>query len=87
MCSANGKVRAVGCDAYDQIPYIYNDGTNNTPSFSGGNLTLKNNDTHIIPLKGVNNRDGRVEVCADSPYPFTMLSYEIDFELEETPQR
>ena len=87
MCSANGKVRAVGCDSYDQIPYSYNDGTNNTPLFSGGNLTLKNNDTHIIPVKGVNNRDGRVEVCADSPYPFTMLSYEIDFELEEATQR
>ena len=36
----------------------------------------------MMSLPGVNNRDGRVTISQDVPYPFSLLSYEIDFEPE-----
>jgi hypothetical protein len=52
-------------------------------TFDGeGNVTLHNHDTHMMSLPGVNNRDGRVSILQDDPYPFSLMSYEIDFETE-----
>ena len=45
-------------------------------------VRLFNHNTPIMALPGVNNRDGRVTISQDDPYPFSLLSYEIDFEPE-----
>ena len=45
-------------------------------------IRLFNHNTPIIALPGVNNRDGRVTISQDDPYPFSLLSYELDFEPE-----
>lgn len=83
MHSFGGKVKPVGAHLYEPIQYFYNDPENDHRTvFKDGNVTLHNHDTIMMSLCGVNNRDGRVTVVQDEPYPFSVLSYEIDFEPE-----
>ena len=84
MHSFGGRVRPIGAGESEPIVYFYNDPENDhRMTFDGeGNVTLHNHDTHMMSLPGVNNRDGRVTVRQGEPYPFSVLSYEIDFETE-----
>lgn len=84
MHSFGGKVRPIGSGESEPVVYFYNDPENDhRMTFDGmGNVTLHNHDTHMMSLPGVNNRDGRVSILQDDPYPFSLLSYEIDFETE-----
>ena len=85
MHSYGGEVIPVGADVAEPIRYFYNDPQNDHRAEFGGTgsaVTLHNHDTIIMALPGVNNRDGRVTVRQGEPYPFSVLSYEIDFETE-----
>lgn len=85
MHSYGGEVIPVGADVAEPIRYFYNDPQNDHRAEFGGTgsaVTLHNHDTIVMALPGVNNRDGRVTVRQGEPYPFSVLSYEIDFETE-----
>jgi len=84
MHSFGGSVRPVGASTDEPIQYFYNDPENDhRPQFDGaGGVTLFNHDTTVMALPGVNNRDGRIELKQGDPYPFSVLSYELDFEQE-----
>lgn len=89
MHSFGGKIAPVGSDIPEPIQYFYNDPQNDhraqfyVDDTSGNrHVRLFNHNTPIIALPGVNNRDGRVTISQDDPYPFSLLSYEIDFEPE-----
>ena len=89
MHSFGGKITPVGSDIPEPIQYFYNDPQNDhraqfyVDETSGKrHVRLFNHNTPIIALPGVNNRDGRVTISQDDPYPFSLLSYELDFEPE-----
>lgn len=84
MHSFGGEVIPVGADTAEPIQYFYNDPENDhRAQFDGeGGITLFNHDTTVMALPGVNNRDGRVTVRQGDIFPFSVLSYEIDFEPE-----
>ena len=89
MHSFGGKVTPVGSDISEPIQYFYNDPQNDhraqfyTDEASGKKcVRLFNHNTAIMSLPGVNNRDGRVTISQNDPYPFSLLSYELDFEPE-----
>lgn len=83
MHSYGGKVKAVGSKHWEDIQYMYDDPENDHRAvFADGKITLFNHDTNMMSLAGANTRDGRVEVTQSNPYPFTLLSYEIDIEPE-----
>ena len=89
MHSFGGVITPVGSELSEPIIYFYNDPENDhRPQFytntTDGKRYVKlfNHDTPIISLPGVNNRDGRVTIRQGDPYPFSILSYEIDFEPE-----
>ena len=89
MHSFGGKITPVGSDLSEPIEYFYNDPQNDhraqfyTDDTDGKKyVRLFNHNTAMMSLPGVNNRDGRVTISQDDPYPFSLLSYEIDFEPE-----
>lgn len=83
MNSYGGVITPVGSQFGEAIQYCYNDPENDhRPVFGGGTLKLACHDTNIMSLSGVNNRDGRVKISQADPWPFSILSYEIDFEPE-----
>lgn len=89
MHSFGGKITPVGSSLSEPIQYFYNDPQNDhraqfyVDETSGKkHVRLFNHNTPIIALPGVNNRDGRVTISQDDPYPFSLLSYELDFEPE-----
>ena len=89
MHSFGGKITPVGSDLSEPIKYFYNDPQNDhraqfyTDETDGKKyVRLFNHNTAMMSLPGVNNRDGRVTISQDDPYPFSLLSYEIDFEPE-----
>ena len=89
MHSFGGTITPVGSELSEPIIYFYNDPEkDHRPQFytntTDGKKYVKlfNHDTPIISLPGVNNRDGRVTIRQGDPYPFSILSYEIDFEPE-----
>ena len=89
MHSFGGAITPVGSELSEPIIYFYNDPENDHRAQFYTNTTdgkrymkLFNHDTPIISLPGVNNRDGRVTIRQGDPYPFSILSYEIDFEPE-----
>jgi hypothetical protein len=88
MHSFGGKVTPVGSNLSEPVQYFYNDPQNDhRPVFYDGEdgnkrVRLFNHDTAMMSLPGVNNRDGRVTISQDDPYPFSLLSYELDFEPE-----
>ena len=89
MHSFGGKITPVGSSLSEPIQYFYNDPQNDhraqfyVDDTSGKkHVRLFNHDTPTIALPGVNNRDGRVTISQDDPYPFSLLSYELDFEPE-----
>ena len=84
MHSFGGEVVPVGADTPEPIQYFYNDPQNDhRAQFDGeGGVTLFNHDTNVMSLPGVNNRDGRVTVRQGDVFPFSVLSYELDFEPE-----
>ena len=89
MHSFGGKITPVGSDLSEPIQYFYNDPQNDhraqfyTDETDGKKyVRLFNHNTAMMSLPGVNNSDGRVTISQDDPYPFSLLSYEIDFEPE-----
>ena len=87
MHSFGGKITPEGSSLSEPIQYFYNDPENDhRAQFYEKNgkkmVRLFNHNTPIMALPGVNNRDGRVTISQDDPYPFSILSYEIDFEPE-----
>ena len=90
MHSFGGRITPVGSELSEPIIYFYNDPENDhrvqfyVDETSGNKkmVRLFNHDTPMISLPGVNNRDGRVTISQGDPYPFSILSYEIDFEPE-----
>ena len=89
MHSFGGKITPVGADLSEPIQYFYNDPQNDhraqfyvDETDEKKHVRLFNHNTPIIALPGVNNRDGRVTISQDDPYPFSLLSYELDFEPE-----
>lgn len=83
MSAFGGKVKAVGTDYYEAIPYFYNDPQgDHRPVFENGRLKLFDHDTNMMSLPNANTRDGRIELVQGDAYPFSLLSYEIDFEPE-----
>lgn len=83
MHSFGGKITPAGSDLSEPIQYFYNDPQNDhRAQFCNGVVKLHNHNTPIMALPGVNNRDGRVTISQNDPYPFSILSYEIDFEPE-----
>ena len=81
--SYGGKVTPVGAKDSEPLCYYYNDPENDhRPVFKDGKLQMFCHDTPIMALPGVNVRDGRVSITQDDPYPFSLLSYEIDYENE-----
>lgn len=83
MSSYGGEIRAIGSKYWEPIPYFYNDPENDHRAvFNNGVMNLFNHDTNMISLPEANTRDGRVEIRQRDPYPFSILSYEIDIEPE-----
>ena len=89
MHSFGGKITPVGSELSEPIQYFYNDPQNDhraqfyvDETDEKKHVRLFNHNTPIIALPGVNNRDGRVTISQGDPYPFSLLSYEIDFEPE-----
>lgn len=89
MHSFGGTITPVGSKLSEPIIYFYNDPENDhRPQFytdaadGKRHVRLFNHNTPIIALPGVNNRDGRVTISQGDPFPFSVLSYEIDFEPE-----
>lgn len=89
MHSFGGVITPVGSELSEPIIYFYNDPENDHRAQFYTNTTdgkryvkLFNHNTPIISLPGVNNKDGRVTISQSDPFPFSVLSYEIDFEPE-----
>lgn len=53
------------------------------PEFTGGGMVRLPRMDETLPLAGVNDGDGRVDVWSDGPWPLTILMLETDFETEE----
>lgn len=83
MSSYGGEVRAIGSKYWEPVQYFYNDPENDHRAvFKDGVLNLFDHDTNMMSLPEANTRDGRVEIVQRDPYPFSVLSYEIDIEPE-----
>lgn len=83
MHSYGGEIKPNGSSFYEPIQYFNNDPENDHRAmFVDGDVRLYNHNTNIMALPGANNRDGRVKVKQSDPYPFSVLSYEIELEPE-----
>lgn len=88
MGSVGGVVTPVGSKLPEPIPYHYNDPENDHRAvFGDGRVKLFNHDTNLMPVSGINTRDGRVTISQDDAFPFAVLSYEIDFDTENGGRR
>jgi len=51
------------------------------PAVSGGNVTLDSSD-HAILLTGRNSGDGRIQIKSDDPWPLSILSLSVNYEIQ-----
>lgn len=82
MASHGGTVRAEGCPETEPIRYEDDPGALKNASFGGGTATFHDLDASNVKPVGINSRDGRMHVEQDLPWPFTVIMYEVDLELE-----
>lgn len=82
MASHGGTVRAHGCPETEPIRYEDDPGAVKNAVFGGGNARFFDLDASNVKPVGINTRDGRMHVEQALPWPFAVLMYEVDLELE-----
>lgn len=81
--SVGGSVRAIDMPVEQASPLVK---TMIPDTDADGNLSFAKIDERVL-LEGSNNRDGRVVIEQDAPWPFQVLLMECDIEVEEGGQR